>query len=153
MFFILVTDYLSCYWGFKPERRLALHLFWPAASDFWVTLRFFFIFFSNFRHSFTSVFRAQYDALGGRRCDDLYDLVEYARSFTHIFIIVGDNDVKNRKIEYILEKYLEFQNAVWPSNVKFAGNMRRGDLDPVMVTNNNVFWAKILELISRVLKW
>ena len=82
--------------------------------------------------------------MGGRRCDDLYDLVEYARSFTHIFVIVGDNDVKDRKIDYILKKYLEFQNAVWPSNVKFAGNMRRGDLDPVVVTNNNIFLSENL---------
>ena len=45
-----------------------------------------------------------------------------------------------------MKKYLEFQNAVWPSNVKFAGNMRRGDLDPVMVTNNTIFLSENLEV-------
>ena len=75
--------------------------------------------------------------------------MEFARSFTHIFIIVGDNDVKDRKIEYILKKFLEFQNAVWPLNVKFPGKMKRRDLDPVMITNNNVFLSKNLGVIFK----
>ena len=47
-----------------------------------------------------------------------------------------DNDVKTQKFWYILQKCLEFKEAVWPSKVKFAGHMWCGDLDPVFVANN-----------------
>ena len=92
----------------------------------------------------TDFFRAQYEGEGGRRCEHLIDLVDFAREFTHILVIVGDNDVKTQKIGYILKKYLEFKKAVWPSKVKFAGHMRRGDLDPVLVANNNIFLSENL---------
>ena len=97
-----------------------------------------------FESKSTEFFRAQYDAQGGRRSEHLIDLVDFARQFTHILVIVGDNDVKSQKIWYVLEKYLEFKKAVWPSKVKFAGHMRRGDLDPVLVANYNIFLSENL---------
>ena len=98
--------------------------------------------FTFFESKVTEFFRAKYDGEGGRRSEHLIDLVEFAREFTHILVIAGDNDVKTQNIGYILQKLLEFKKAVWPS--KFAGHMRRGDLDPVLVANNNTFLSENL---------
>ena len=40
--------------------------------------------------------RPTYDAEGGRRCSDLQrkSLIARASDFTHVFVIVGDNDAK-----------------------------------------------------------
>ena len=61
-----------------------------------------------------------------------------------MFVIVGDNDVQEQPVDYILEKFIQFKNAVWPTCVKFAGHMRRKDLDPVLVSNNNIFLSERL---------
>ena len=107
--------------------------------------RFFkFFCFTFFESKLTEFFRAQYDGEGGRRSEHLIDLVEFAREFTQILVIAGDNDVKTQNIGYILQKILEFKKAVWPSKVKFAGHMRRGDLDPVLVAKNNTFLSENL---------
>ena len=86
----------------------------------------------------------EYDALGGRRCPDFAGLVEKTRNFTHIFVIVGDNDAQNQTVDFILQKFKKFKNDVCPSKVKFAGNMRRRDLNPVMVANNNIYLGEKL---------
>ena len=87
----------------------------------------------------TEISGAQYDGEGGRQSEHLVDLMEFAREFTHFLVIVGNNDVKTQNVGYILQKVLEFKKAVWPSKVKFAGHMWCGDLDPVLVANNNIF--------------
>ena len=84
-------------------------------------------------------YRVEYDSEGGRRSAHLLQLVDFAKNFTHVFVIVGDNDVAEESIEYILGNFVLFLDAVWPTRVKFAGNMRRRDLDPVLVSNNNIF--------------
>ena len=99
-----------------------------------------------FESKSTECFRAQYDGQGGRRSEHLIDLVDFARQFTHTLVIVGDNDVKTQKIWYILQKHLEFKKAVWPSKVKFAGHIRRGDLDPVLVEINKIFLSANLSV-------
>ena len=66
-------------------------------------------------------------------------LVKKAREFTHVFVIVGDNDAKSMPVQYICGKFKEFRNAVAPTVVKFAGNMRRKDLPPELVSKNNMF--------------
>ena len=89
-------------------------------------------------------FRAQYDAVGGRCVADLMDLADFAKLFTHVFVIVGDNDAAQRTINFILGRFLQFKNAIWPTRVKFAGNMRRHDLNPVLVANNNIYLSEKL---------
>ena len=66
-------------------------------------------------------------------------MVDYASNFSHVFVILGDNDVQNRSINYISTKFQRFKDAVYPTKVKFAGNMRRKDLDATLVSNNNIF--------------
>ena len=73
-------------------------------------------------------FSPSYDAIGGRRCEDLMGLVENAKCFTHVFVIVGDNDANTMPIQYICAKFKEFRDSVAPTVVKFAGNIRRKDL-------------------------
>ena len=65
-------------------------------------------------------YRAEYNGVGGRRCSDLEYLVDFANTFSHVFVIVGDNDVRERSVGYILENFLRFKEAVWPTHVKFA---------------------------------
>ena len=101
------------------------------------TVEFFVLYF--FESKMTKFFRAQNDGQIGCQSEHLIELVHFAREFTHILVIVGDNDVKLHKIWYILQKYLEFKETVWPSKVKFAENMRRGDLVALLVANNNSF--------------
>ena len=62
----------------------------------------------------------------------------------HVFVIVGDNDVRERSVGYILENLLRFKEAVWPTRVKFAGHMRRKDLNTSVVANNNTFLSEKL---------
>ena len=76
----------------------------------------------------------------GRGSADFKHLVEYASSFTHVFKIIGDNDVQERKIENILLKFLQFKNDIRPTKVKFAGIMRQSHLDPVVMANNISFY-------------
>ena len=42
-------------------------------------------------------FKAQYNGDGGRRSEHVIDLVDFAQEFTHILVIVGDNDLKTQK--------------------------------------------------------
>ena len=62
-----------------------------------------------------------------------------ASEYTHVFVIVGDNDAKSKSISYICQKIIEFRDAVWPTEVKFAGHLRRKDLLPQSVSKNNMF--------------
>ena len=66
-------------------------------------------------------------------------LVEKAKCFTHVFVIVGDNDAKTMPIQFICAKFKEFCDSVAPTVVKFAGNMRRKDLPRELVSKNNMF--------------
>ena len=59
-------------------------------------------------------------------------------------MIVGDNDVNSRSKFFILSKFLAFKDAIWPTQVKFAGNMRRKDLDQDTVASNNAFFSENL---------
>ena len=95
--------------------------------------------FENF-----SVSSPRLDGEGGRRSAHLYKLVSFARNYTHNFVIVGDNDVKNTSVGKILHNFLDFERSVWPSRVKFAGNMRRKDLCADTVSSNNVFLSSHL---------
>ena len=82
--------------------------------------------------------RPIYNVRGGRRCDELMGLVEEAKLFTHVFVIVGVNDAKYESIFYICRKFKEFSQAIWPTQVKFAGHMRRKDLPAALVAKNNM---------------
>ena len=84
-------------------------------------------------------FSLSYDAKGGRRCDDLMGLVEKAKCFTDVIVIVGDNDAKTMPIQFICAKFKEFRDSVAPTVVKFAGNMKRKDLPRELVSKNNMF--------------
>ena len=142
-FFLFILDELSCAWRLKFEKCAALSIPGQASENFRVLFEKFQIFCCIFFQSkLTKFFRAHYDGEGGRRSEHLIDLVDLAIS--HILVIVGDNDVKTQKIGYILQKFLEFKQAFWPSKVKFAGHMRRGDLDPLLVANNNIFLSENL---------
>ena len=44
----------------------------------------------------------------------------------------------------MLSRYLQFKDSIWPTKVKFAGNMRRKDLDAVVVSNNNNYISEKL---------
>ena len=66
-------------------------------------------------------------------------LVAQTRGYSHAFVIVGDNDVKNLNVNLICQKFKEFSQRVWPTKVKFAGHMRRKDLPVHLVAYNNMF--------------
>ena len=84
-------------------------------------------------------YSVKYDGEGGRRCQHLMSLVTDARQYKGVFVIVGDNDAKTKSVQYICLKFMEFRDAIWPKKVIFAGNMRRKDLPPEMVSKNNMF--------------
>ena len=44
----------------------------------------------------------------------------------------------------MIEKFRVFRDAIWPSKVKFAGNLRRGDLDSDVVSYNNIVLSESL---------
>ena len=62
-----------------------------------------------------------------------------ARTYSHVFVIVGDNDAKTKSIHYICNKYKEFRDAIWPTEVMFARHMRRKDLPAELVSKKNMF--------------
>ena len=62
-----------------------------------------------------------------------------ASEYTHVFVIVGDNGAKSKSISQICQKFIEFCDAVWPTEVKFAEHMRRKDLLPQLVSKNNMY--------------
>ena len=101
-------------------------------------------------------YSARFDAEGGRRVADLPDLVEFASNFSHVFVIVGDNNVKFDSVEYIYRHYINFADALWPSTVRFSGHFKRGDLNPIKVENNNLFLHEKLGRLyksPRLIKW
>ena len=59
-----------------------------------------------------------------------------------MLVIVGDDDVCHHSVGYILAKFLEFKDAVWPTQVKFAGHTRRKDLNLAVVSSNNIFLSE-----------
>ena len=61
-----------------------------------------------------------------------------------MLVIVGDNDVRHHSVGYILSKFLEFRDAVWPTQAKFAGHTRRKDLNMAVVSSNNIFLSEKL---------
>ena len=89
-------------------------------------------------------FSPEYDGYGGRRCSDLMKLVQKASTFDFALVIVGDNDVKSQSRQYICRKFKEFQQAIWPVDVRFAGHMRRKDLNPKLVSLNNMYYRNHL---------
>ena len=62
-----------------------------------------------------------------------------AKQFSHVFVIVGDNDAKTKPVGFISKKFEEFRDAIWPTEVKFAGHMRRKDLPQELVSKNNMY--------------
>ena len=80
-----------------------------------------------------------YDGEGGRRCQHLMSLVKMVKSFTHVFVTVGDNNAKTVPIQNICKKFVEFRDSVAPTVVRFAGNMRRKDLPQELVSKKNMF--------------
>ena len=97
-------------------------------------------------------FSAVYNSEGGRRSSHLLNLVNFAAQFSHIVIIVGDNDVNSVPVETILSNYNDFTNAVWPSKVKIVGHMRRKDLDAELVSSNNMFLSEALGICFKSAK-
>ena len=89
-------------------------------------------------------FSPEYDGYGGRRCSDLMKLVQKASTFDFVLVIVGDNDVKSQSRQDICRKFKEFQQAIWPVDVRFAGHMRRKDLNPKLVFLNNMYYRNHL---------
>ena len=71
-------------------------------------------------------------------------LVQKASTFDFVLVIVGDNDVKSQSRQDIFRKIKEFQQAIWPVDVRFAGHMRRKDLNPKLVSLNNMYYRNHL---------
>ena len=93
--------------------------------------------------------RAQHYAAGGQRCADLVNLTDLAKHFNHVFGIIGDNDVKWKSVDYMLEQYVQLIEAVRHTKVQIAGIMRRKDLSPVIVAEYNINLNDGLEEIPR----
>ena len=62
--------------------------------------------------------------------------VKHAKTFFHVFVIVGDNDAKTKHASYFFQK---IEDSVWPTEVKFAGHVRRTDLPQKLVSKNNMY--------------
>ena len=58
---------------------------------------------------------------------------------SHLFVIVGDNDVNSISVEEIYNNYKKFEEAIWPTKVRFCGHLRRKDFDLKKVERNNLF--------------
>ena len=71
-------------------------------------------------------------------------LVDDAKNFTHVFVIVCDNDAKSVSANMICKKFFEFQKAIYPTDVKFACHMRRKDIPQELVASNNMFFRNKL---------
>ena len=71
-------------------------------------------------------------------------MVNLASEYTHVFVIVGDNDARYLHVDAILENFLAFKDAIRPTRVKFAGHMRRNDLPADLVSSSNIFLAEAL---------
>ena len=73
-------------------------------------------------------------------------MVPLARKFTHVFVIVGDNDVAELPVENIYQNYKNFSEMIYPTNVRFCGHFKRKDFDrnPKVVEENNLFLYKKL---------
>ena len=69
-------------------------------------------------------------------------LVRKASRFTHVFVIVGDNDAKERSVEYIYENFRKLANAVYPTKLRFCGHFKRKDLAKETVQNNNLYYYR-----------
>ena len=79
-------------------------------------------------------------------------LVPKATKYTHVFVIVGDNDALYKSMHYICRKYKEFRDAIWPTKVMFAGHMRRKDLPVELVSKNNMFFRNQLGYLLKSTK-
>ena len=66
-------------------------------------------------------------------------LVRKAKMHSHLFVIVGDNDVNSISVEEIYKNYKKFEEAIWPTKVRFCGHLRRKDFDLKKVERNNLF--------------
>ena len=71
-------------------------------------------------------------------------LVEKAKCFTQVFVIIGDNDAKTLPIQFICANFKEFRDSVAPTVVKFAGKMRQKDLPWELASKNNMFFRNNL---------
>ena len=83
--------------------------------------------------------RPEFDARGGRRSGDLPHLATHAKNFTHVFVIVGDNDVKELHVADIYDNYRKFANLVYPTKVRFCGHFKRKELSAKQIELNNLF--------------
>ena len=72
-------------------------------------------------------------------------LAKKARTYSHVFVIVADNDAKTKSIHCICNKYKEFRDAIWLTEVTFAGHMRRKDLPAELVSKKNMFLRNKLD--------
>ena len=71
-------------------------------------------------------------------------LANFASNYDLVIVIVGDNDAKYESKEFICQNFLDFRNSVWPTEVRFAGHMRRKDLPQELVSKNNMFYRNHL---------
>ena len=67
------------------------------------------------------------------------ELVQEARLNTHVFVIVGDNDANTLPVSEIYNNFKRFEDAIWPTKMRFYGHMRRNDLGARLVEHNNLF--------------
>ena len=85
------------------------------------------------------VFRIVYNARGGRSSHHLNDscMVEYARKFTHVFVMVADNGIRENQIYKTVDHFITFAMKIVPTKVKFAGLTSRKDFSVEFRSNMN----------------
>ena len=88
--------------------------------------------------------RPQFNAVSGRRSCDIKSLVTKAAMFSHVFVMLGDKDVREQSTQNIYENYRQFEEAVYPTKVRFCGHFKRKDLLKGTVESNNLFYYKKL---------
>ena len=77
-------------------------------------------------------------------CCFLYKIVQKANKYTNVFKIVGESDVLYRFMQCIFKSFKQFRAASWPTEVPFAGHMKRKLLPQKPVAKNSLFyWNKL----------
>ena len=61
-----------------------------------------------------------------------------------VFVIIADNDVKWKLVDYMLGQYVHFIEAVRPTQEEKAGIMRRKDFCPVIAAEYNIYLSDSL---------
>ena len=85
-----------------------------------------------------------FDGEGGGRCCDLMSFSIDASEYSLVLVIDGHNDANYNSMHYICEKIKEFRSAIWPTEVRFVGHIRRKDLPVDLVSKNNMFYRNQL---------